>query len=633
MEDDRRAVSAALALWLYLAALKLRLAWWWIAVKGVHPLSDLSAGASPLVAASDLALCAGLAVVFAVLRRWGRPGAALAAAASTGAAVFSLASLKVSEVYGTPLVIQHLTGSFGSLYGMSDSLAFYATPATCALLAGGVFAGLYGPRLLAPALARIRVLRTRSRLWAALLVPAAAASWAASARLRGIYTYGLKHDAVIEFALSARDLRPRRELDAAAALRAVSPAAAASDALYRAFAPIGAIAAVLPRGLVTPPRPKGLNVVFVMIESASGVYLDAKTTPRLMELAGRGVLFARHFTTVSVSYKALYSMFYSDYLVELGAYPREVYRRALPQPSLASVLSGHGYATAYFASSYIDYQDVGYLLDGFGVRVGADTLRARGGATWAWGVHEEQTVAAASEWVRAHKDGPFFLFYETMFPHHPYLCPLDVKPYPVRDEADRYRNALYYADRNIGALVDALEREGVRDRTLIVVVGDHGETVGGGQAGHGIAVSMSELRVPLILSGPGLGPSVVRRDLFTNHLDLAPTVAGLVGIAAPPEWLGRDLSTRDVAPRTFEVTLEQSRQSVLIDQGLVYSLDRRADRAELRRMDGDRLLPLSPDDPLRRLAPRYQDALAHFEDWVRWRHFARAAHVPETAAK
>lgn len=628
-DEEVRSVAAALALALYLAALKLRLARWWIVVKGVRPLGDLRPGWVPLVAAADLLLCAVLAVVFFSLygaaKRFPSGARSLARALppllACAVAAFSAVSFKVTEVYGTPLGLDHLH-AFGGLGGMRDSIAAYATRGMCAVLAVGLLAGAFGGRLLAPPLARSRWLSVRWRLWAAFLGPTALMCALASVRLRGVYTYGLKHDAVLSFLRSVLEYVPARSFDAAAALRRLPPLLYALDPEYRRFPPIGPGRRGVPGLRPSPRRP--LNVVFIMMESTSAPYLDGRTTPNLMRLAMRGTSLDRHFTTVTVSYKAVYSMFYSDYMVDLGALPRQIYKRRLPQVSLADVLRSRGYATAYFASSYLEYQDLAYLLDGFDTRVGAEALRTRGGATWAWGVHEEQTVGAISEWVHEHKRGRFFLFYETMFPHHPYHCPLARKPFPTDAPVDRYRNALYYADMNVGRVVDLLEREGLRESTLIVVVGDHGETVGPGASGHGISMTMRELRVPFILSVPeGLRPGA-RADLYTNHLDLAPTIVGLVGGVPPAEWLGRDLSAVEVAPRVLEVSLEQSRQCALVDQGLLYSVDPTSGRATLRRIEGDGLAPLDPRDPARGLLRRYERRLAHFEEWVLWRHLRRA---------
>src|SRR5205814_2338478 len=142
----------------------------------------------------------------------------------------------------------------------------------------------------------------------------------------------------------------------------------------------------------------------------------------------------------------------------------------------------HGYATALFDSSFLSWSDLGFLFQnkGFGTIVDAAALWRPGEALpWSWGVAEEQTVDALTRWIGQHREHKFFAVYGTIFPHHPYECPLpqDQQPFPATSWLNRYRNSLFYADQNVGRLVAFLRKENLLDRTIVVVVGDHGETV------------------------------------------------------------------------------------------------------------------------------------------------------------
>ena len=92
-------------------------------------------------------------------------------------------------------------------------------------------------------------------------------------------------------------------------------------------------------------------------------------------------------------------------------------------------------------------------------------------------------------------------------------------------------------DTQIGRLIDALQARGRLDRTIIVVAGDHGESLGEhGEDDHGIFVYESVLRVPLIVRAPGVSPR--RVGAVVRLPDVMPTILELV--AAPGPASGMD---------------------------------------------------------------------------------------------
>lgn len=104
---------------------------------------------------------------------------------------------------------------------------------------------------------------------------------------------------------------------------------------------------------------------------------------------------------------------------------------------------------------------------------------------------------------------------------------------------DGYDCGVRYADGHIGTLLDALRDEGVLDELAVIVMSDHGENLGelNCYGEHGTADSITH-RVPLIVRWPGCRAGHVDRDLH-YLLDLAPTIADLLGTEASPRWQGR----------------------------------------------------------------------------------------------
>jgi len=96
----------------------------------------------------------------------------------------------------------------------------------------------------------------------------------------------------------------------------------------------------------------------------------------------------------------------------------------------------------------------------------------------------------------------------------------------------------------VGQVVNTLKKEGVYDKTIIIVIADHGnEYMEHGVAGHGQALYDEVLRIPMIFHIPGLG-SGVKIDPIVESVDLLPTVCDLLGIPVPYQAQG--VSLRDL---------------------------------------------------------------------------------------
>jgi arylsulfatase A-like enzyme len=179
-----------------------------------------------------------------------------------------------------------------------------------------------------------------------------------------------------------------------------------------------------------------------------------------------------------------------------------------------------------------------------------------------------ETALRAVEWLRALPDDErFFLLVHLFDAHGPYR-PRDPHtdrfrapaPGPVLDRippyqrlsdpegrpevrlngyVDRYDATIRYQDDQVGLLLDAVDL----DHTVVVVLSDHGETLGERYhpLDHGARVFDEQIRIPLIVHAPGREPRRVQ-DLVQT-VDLLPTLLELLQVAAPPdlEAQGRSL--------------------------------------------------------------------------------------------
>jgi len=155
------------------------------------------------------------------------------------------------------------------------------------------------------------------------------------------------------------------------------------------------------------------------------------------------------------------------------------------------------------------------------------------------------------DFIRKHKDAPFFFYYSTHLVHGPILHTPDSKDH--KDNSARYDDNIAYMDKPVGALVAELEKLGLREKTLILFSGDNGTALTfpatiGGRMINGKKASMLEggSRVPLITSWPGVTPAgKVSKDIV-NSTDMHATSLELAGVSPPA---GFKYDSRSIAPQ------------------------------------------------------------------------------------
>ena len=148
----------------------------------------------------------------------------------------------------------------------------------------------------------------------------------------------------------------------------------------------------------------------------------------------------------------------------------------------------------------------------------------------------EEGIDRAIEWFAEPDPRPTFLFFHTYEVHQPNTHPpLAGGDSPVERAVAAYAGDLAVADRHLGRLFEALERDGRLERSVVVVTSDHGENLhdrvlGGRPVDHGHHLHAELLRVPLIWVAPGLIPPGGGISGRARLLDVLPTVSSLVGI-------------------------------------------------------------------------------------------------------
>ncbi|MEO6953013.1 MAG: sulfatase-like hydrolase/transferase, partial [Polyangia bacterium] len=302
-----------------------------------------------------------------------------------------------------------------------------------------------------------------------------------------------------------------------------------------------------------PQRP---NVILLTLDALRSDHVSSygykrKTTPRLDELAETGIRFENawsHAPSTRYSVPAILSGRYPS-TIAVNPDPR-VHWPPLVLPEnrmLAEMLHDLGYRTGATLSYH-------YFERGWGLDQGFDdydyhlfTLHSAGGDPAATsGSSSRQLADLDIEWLKAHKDAPFFLwshFYDThfRFEPHPDLPETNFGS----DEEALYDGEIRYADHHIGRVLDTLRELGLWDKTIVIITSDHGD--GFGEHGipqskrHGYHLYRTETKVPVLMHVPGLAPRVVMTPI--GHVDLIPTLLNLLrrSVGDEPQLAGESL--------------------------------------------------------------------------------------------
>jgi arylsulfatase A-like enzyme len=343
------------------------------------------------------------------------------------------------------------------------------------------------------------------------------------------------------------------------------------------------------------------NVLLVVLDAVRRDALEpygppAGTTPAIADLARRGCALPDAYATSSWTLPSHASMFAGllPRRLGLGQPPdgspqgaRPAFREA-SRRLLTSVLAAGGYDTRGFSANLwasaqvgldIGFERFHYAVPERGGRIEAmmgDGRRAR--LAWALEGLRARSDNGAGELGRALRASiagwsgrPTFWFVNVCECHSPCLPPRPWNDLAPRErvraafDARRYMNfealclyvagrreipeeameqmrhlyarAIAYADGWIADLLDALERRGILDETLVIVTADHGENFGEhGLIGHGFAVNQELINVPLVTAGPG-APS---REGAFSLAELPRVIASAAGIEAHP-WTEAEL--------------------------------------------------------------------------------------------
>ena len=301
-------------------------------------------------------------------------------------------------------------------------------------------------------------------------------------------------------------------------------------------------------------------VILISIDTLRADHLSSygyhhAQTPNIDSFADHGTLFAAADAQTPLTLPSHTSVLTSTY-----PFQNRIQENAELVPpgavTLATVLKAHGYKTAAFIGSVFLEQRTGlnqgfdFYDSPFDFRVfspmSGEIFYAGAGAN-PMTIRDRRdgaiVVRAATQWLAAnHGTQPVFAFVHLFDMHLPYRSGYDAQ--------------VAYVDQLMATFKQALVRGGWWDRSLVILLSDHGESLGEhGEASHGYFIYEATLHVPLLIHWPASAtPLPARVDPPVALLDVAPTILDFLHIATPPSFTGRTLLDRAPRPVAAEST-------------------------------------------------------------------------------
>ncbi|MEP7049764.1 MAG: sulfatase [Pseudomonadota bacterium] len=317
-----------------------------------------------------------------------------------------------------------------------------------------------------------------------------------------------------------------------------APSASAAAPAARATA-APASASVAPALTAAPKASTPRNVLLLTIDSLRAdmpwTGYSRAIAPNLTKLAEQSVVYTNGYALSSYTAKSVAGFLSSRYPSTL--YRSGYFFASYPKSDtfLAEVLSEHGVLTSAW-HAHLYFRGVG-LDQGF--------------ATWQFApgiIFDPETDNSITSQLmtelgikllsKPESTGKqFFAWAHYMDPHDQYNKHPESPDFGNKNR-DRYDSEVFYTDLWLGKLLDFARAQPWWKDTVVIVSADHGEAFGEhGFYKHAFEIWDVLTRVPLLVFGPGITPKRISER--RSHIDLAPTILDLMGVAPEPAFMGR----------------------------------------------------------------------------------------------
>jgi glucan phosphoethanolaminetransferase (alkaline phosphatase superfamily) len=310
----------------------------------------------------------------------------------------------------------------------------------------------------------------------------------------------------------------------------------------------------VPALAVAPGTPKR-NVLFVILESVRADATCVEHDPDCRRTAATNAAFPDRFpftnmrsvdSCTAISLAVLWS----------GLNSTESRDNLHTWPLLFDYAKAAGYDTAYWTSQNMLFGNVRLWVKNLGVRKFVSATELDPTSDLDMGAPEQYLAERVNAEIGDMHE-PFFAVIQTSNVHYPYYVnhdgPQPFQPATTSKAPDDnphffnyYQNSVYQQDQHVARMLRHLRETDAGSRTVIVYTSDHGEAFREhGQMGHTFSVFDEETHVPMWIDAPPgtltddeIKNLKAKRDAFLFHVDLAPTVLDLLGVADAPGIAG-----------------------------------------------------------------------------------------------
>lgn len=299
--------------------------------------------------------------------------------------------------------------------------------------------------------------------------------------------------------------------------------------------------------LLSPLRPSDLNVLFFTLDTTRADHIGCYgypriSTPNIDLLANEGILFQNATAQSPLTLPSHSSIFTGSYPLFHGVRDNGGFYLEEDQVTLAEILQKGGWMTSAFIGAFVldsrwgINQGFDYYYDNFDFakykKISLDSVQREGG----------EVIKAFFEWFEKNSHERFFSWIHLYDPHTPYEPP---EPYKTQYEGQPYGlydGEIAYVDFLIGKVLENLRNKDLLQKTVIVIVGDHGESLGEHhESTHGFFIYDAAISVPLIIRIPSArfqGQTIAAQ---VQNIDIMPTLCEILNLPVPQTVQGQSL--------------------------------------------------------------------------------------------
>lgn len=287
------------------------------------------------------------------------------------------------------------------------------------------------------------------------------------------------------------------------------------------------------------------NVLIITLDTTRADHIGAYggqsgLTPNIDRLAREGTLFRNCYAQLPLTLPSHCTLFTGRYPMAHNVRNNAKYFLNQSEFTLAEALQAKNYRTYAVIAAFV-------LMSKFGLQQGFDFyddyLNPHELAhNFKSEIPADEVYDKFSGWLAKNSAQKFFAWVHFYDAHDPYNPPAAFAKRFANNAQGRYAGEIAYVDSVVGKIIDDLRDRGLLDKTLLLIVGDHGEAFGEHQEyGHAIFCYEENLRVPLIFHCPALiakNRTVLEQ---VSLVDVMPTVLDVLELPIPKTVQGKSL--------------------------------------------------------------------------------------------